>query len=87
MASGLTAVLVILFCSRLAMSQDLPVNADALEIRNWPAAPFWAPAQGLEKGEALGPTPMAVEAVPTTQLPFVGVVPCRIAIRSCPRCS
>lgn len=36
MASRLTAVLVILFCSRLAMSQDLPVNADALEIRNWP---------------------------------------------------
>lgn len=80
MASRLTAVLVILFCSRLAMSQDLPArNPDALEIRNWAAAPFWVPPAGLEKGEAQGLTPMAAEAVPTTQLPFVGIVPCRIA--------
>jgi Chaperone of endosialidase len=75
----LTAALVILFCSRLAMSQDAPGNSDGPEIRNWPAAPFWVSPTGLEKSDIQAPTPMAVEAVPTPPLPFTGINPCRIA--------
>jgi hypothetical protein len=77
-----TAALAILFCSRLAISQDFVQKPGRLEIPNWPVAPFWVSQQAIEldkSREAQALDPMATEAVPTPPLPFTGINPCRIA--------
>ena len=52
---------------------------NAQEIRNWTAPPFWSPAE--KATTKTGPSIQGAEGVPglpTSPVPFVGIVPCRI---------
>ncbi len=72
----------LVFSVSLARAQKGPdPSARAGEIPNWPAPGYWSPpgqpvsVQGREGGVRTE----AVDALPTSPLPFIGITPCRIA--------
>jgi hypothetical protein len=64
----------------VTFAQENPREVSPDPIPNWAAPPFWSPlrAEELSKSREPGAEPLAVEALPTPSLPFIGITPCRI---------
>src|SRR6185295_5408631 len=70
----------LVFSASLAGGQKGPdPSVRAARIANWPAAPYWNPAQPVSVKREGGVRTEGVEALPTSPLPLIGITPCRIA--------
>lgn len=60
--------------------EGLDPSARAGEVANWRAPAYWTPQERpVSVKESEGVRREAVEALPTSPLPFIGITPCRIA--------
>jgi hypothetical protein len=73
-------LLFVLSFAQVAASA-MEAETDVAPLKNWQAAPFWAPGHPDPTAGTREPDRRAeaVLAIPTTPMPFVAIAPCRVA--------